>query len=290
MRYLIIALLCLSVGSCEKDITIQLDPSVSRLVVDATIENGRPPMVFLSKSLDYFSKIDPAVLSSSFVRNAKVRISDGSTEVLLKEDSIKNTAGNKIFFYTTSGPSLSFLGKLKSSYSIVIEAEGKVYNASTTIPETTRKIDSLWWEKVPLAKDSNRVKVVIRATDRPGLGDYIRFFTKVGQQPFLPGFNSVFDDQVIDGQQYTIPVDKGFDKNTQFSDSTSYFKRGDTVMIKVCNIDKQTYDFWRTSEFNFQSVGNPFSSPIRILSNISNDALGYFGGYGCQYKTIIIPR
>ena len=290
MRYLIIALLCLSVGSCEKDITIQLDPSVSRLVVDATIENGRPPMVFLSKSLDYFSKIDPAVLSSSFVRNAKVRISDGSTEVLLKEDSIKNTAGNKIFFYTTSGPSLSFLGKLKSSYSIVIEAEGKVYNASTSIPETTRKIDSLWWEKVPLAKDSNRVKVVIRATDRPGLGDYIRFFTKVGQQPFLPGFNSVFDDQVIDGQQYTIPVDKGFDKNTQFSDSTSYFKRGDTVMIKVCNIDKQTYDFWRTSEFNFQSVGNPFSSPIRILSNISNDALGYFGGYGCQYRTLIIPR
>jgi hypothetical protein len=290
MRYLIIVLFCLLVGGCEKDITIQLDPSLSRLVVDATIENGRPPMVFLSKSLDYFSKIDPTVLSSSFVRNAKVRITDGSTEVLLKEDSIKNSAGTKIFFYTTSGPSLSFLGKIKSSYSMVIEAEGMVYNATTTIPETTRKIDSLWWEKVPLAKDSNRVKIVIRATDKPGLGDYIRFFTKVGQQPFLPGFNSVFDDQVIDGQQYTIPVDKGFDKNTPFSDSTSYFKRGDTVTIKVCNIDKQTYDFWRTSEFNFQSVGNPFSSPIRILSNISNDALGYFGGYGAQYRTIIIPR
>ena len=290
MRYLIIILLCLLIESCEKDINITLDPSQSRLVVDATIENGRPPMVFLSKSLDYFSKIDPAVLSSSFVRNAKVRISDGSTDVMLKEDSIKNSTGTKIYFYTTSGPSLSFLGKLKSSYSIVIEADGKVYNATTTIPETTRKIDSLWWEKVPLAKDSNRVKVMIRAKDKPGLGDYIRFFTKVGQQPFLPGFNSVFDDQVIDGQQYTIPVDKGFDKNTQFSDSTSYFKRGDTVIIKVCNIDKQTYDFWRTSEFNFQSVGNPFSSPIRILSNINNDALGYFGGYGCQYKTIIIPR
>jgi hypothetical protein len=263
---------------------------MSRLVVDATIENGRPPMVFLSKSLDYFSKIDPAVLSSSFVHNAKVRITDGSTEVLLKEDSIKNSTGTKIYFYTTSGQSLTFLGKLKTSYSIVIEAEGNVYNAKTSIPETTRKIDSIWWEKVPLAKDSNRIKVMIKATDRPGLGDYIRFFTKAGQQPFLPGFNSVFDDQVIDGQQYSVPVDKGFDKNSQFSDSTSYFKRGDTVMIKLCNIDRQTYDFWRTSEFNFQSVGNPFSSPIRILSNISNDALGYFGGYGCQYRTIIIPR
>jgi hypothetical protein len=290
MRYLIIILFCLLIVSCEKNINITLDASQSRLVVDATIENGRPPMVFLSKSLDYFSKIDPAVLSSSFVRNAKVRITDGTTEVLLREDSIKISTGNKIYFYTTAGPSLSFLGKLKSSYSMVIEAEGKVYSATTTIPETTRKIDSLWWEKVPLAKDSNRVNVMIRAKDKPGLGDYIRFFTKLGQQPFFPGFNSVFDDQIIDGLQYTVPVDKGFDKNTQFSDSTSYFKRGDTVMIKLCNIDKQTYDFWRTSEFNFQSVGNPFSSPIRILSNINNDALGYFGGYGCQYRTIIIPR
>jgi hypothetical protein len=290
MRYLIIILFCLLIVSCEKNINITLDASQSRLVVDATIENGRPPMVFLSKSLDYFSKIDPAVLSSSFVRNAKVRITDGTTEVLLREDSIKISTGNKIYFYTTAGPSLSFLGKLKSSYSMVIEAEGNVYSATTTIPETTRKIDSLWWEKVPLAKDSNRVNVMIRAKDKPGLGDYIRFFTKLGQQPFFPGFNSVFDDQIIDGLQYTVPVDKGFDKNTPFSDSTSYFKRGDTVMIKLCNIDKQTYDFWRTSEFNFQSVGNPFSSPIRILSNINNDALGYFGGYGCQYRTIIIPR
>jgi len=290
MRYLIIILFCLLIVSCEKNINITLDASQSRLVVDATIENGRPPMVFLSKSLDYFSKIDPAVLSSSFVRNAKVRITDGTTEVLLREDSIKISTGNKIYFYTTAGPSLSFLGKLKSSYSMVIEAEGKVYSATTTIPKTTRKIDSLWWEKVPLAKDSNRVNVMIRAKDKPGLGDYIRFFTKLGQQPFFPGFNSVFDDQIIDGLQYTVPVDKGFDKNTPFSDSTSYFKRGDTVMIKLCNIDKQTYDFWRTSEFNFQSVGNPFSSPIRILSNINNDALGYFGGYGCQYRTIIIPR
>jgi len=187
MRYLIIILFCLLIVSCEKNINITLDASQSRLVVDATIENGRPPMVFLSKSLDYFSKIDPAVLSSSFVRNAKVRITDGTTEVLLREDSIKISTGNKIYFYTTAGPSLSFLGKLKSSYSMVIEAEGKVYSATTTIPETTRKIDSLWWEKVPLAKDSNRVNVMIRAKDKPGLGDYIRFFTKLGQQPFFPG-------------------------------------------------------------------------------------------------------
>ncbi len=290
MRYLLLSLLCLMLAGCEKDINIKLDPSLTRLVIDATIENGRPPMVFLSKSLDYFSKIDPSVLSASFVHNAKIRISDRATEVLLKEDSIKNASGTKIYFYTTAASNASFLGKLNTSYDMVVETGGATYKASTKIPSITRKIDSLWWEKLPLAKDSNRAKVMIRATDRPGLGDYIRFFTKVGQQPFLPGFNSVFDDQVIDGKSYTIQVDKGFDKNGQFSDSSSYFKRGDTVILKLCNIDKQTYDFWRTSEFNFQSVGNPFSSPIRILSNIDNGALGYFGGYGAQFRTIIIPK
>jgi hypothetical protein len=146
----------------------------------------------------------------------------------------------------------------------------------------------LWWEKLPLAKDSNTARVVIRASDKPGLGDYIRYFTKVNNEPFLPGFNSVFDDNIIDGTTYTIPIDKGFDKNGQFSDTLSYFKRGDTVTIKLCNIDKYTYDFWRTYEFSLQSIGNPFSSPTRILSNISNNALGYFGGYGCQYRTIIL--
>jgi hypothetical protein len=60
------------------------------------------------------------------------------------------------------------------------------------------------------------------------------------------------------------------------------------VTLKLCNIDKATYDFWRTMEFAYSSVGNPFSSPTKVLSNISGGALGYFGGYAAQFKTIII--
>lgn len=131
---------------------------------------------------------------------------------------------------------------------------------------------------------------MLKGRDRPGLGDYIRYYTRVGKGPFLPGFNSVFDDQIIDGTSYTVTVDKGFDRNTEFSDSTAYFRKGDTVTVKVCNIDKVTYDFWRTYEFSFQSIGNPFSSPTNILGNISNGALGYFGGYAAQHRSVIIPK
>jgi hypothetical protein len=70
----------------------------------------------------------------------------------------------------------------------------------------------------------------------------------------------------------------------------SLFNKGDTVQLKLCTIDKATFDFWRTTEFNFASVGNPFSSPTRVLSNLSNGALGYFGGYAVQYRRLLIPR
>jgi hypothetical protein len=123
----------------------------------------------------------------------------------------------------------------------------------------------------------------------PGLGSYIRYFTKTNRGPFLPGFNSVFDDQVIDGTTYTVAVDKGVDKNAPFDRDNVLFNRGDTVVFKLCNIDKQTYDFWRTLEFSFQSVGNPFSSPVKVLGNVSGGALGCFAGYAAQYRRIIIP-
>ncbi len=277
-------------SSCEKDINIELDPSQPKVVVDATIENGGNPIVYLSQSVDYFTKINAEVLSEAFLHEAKIIVSDGSRQIQLKEYSFTSATGVMVYYYSVRPQDLNFLGKVNSSYTMSIEVNGERYEAATTIPDTTRRIDSLWYQPVPFSKDPDEMNVFIKATDRPGLGDYIRYFTKVNGQPYLPGFNSVYDDQIIDGRTYTIAIDKGFDKNAGFNDSTAYFKRGDTVMIKLCNIDKQTYDFWRTFEFSFQSIGNPFSSPTRILSNFNNDALGYFGGYAAQYKRVIIPK
>ncbi|MFZ9331699.1 MAG: DUF4249 domain-containing protein [Chitinophagaceae bacterium] len=289
MRIGALILLCFCFVACEKDIELKLDPSENRLVVDASIENERPPIVFLSKSIDYFSKIKPDILSASFVTNASVTISDGKQEVKLVEETITDTSGNRIIYYTTPRGSL-FVGKLKTTYNLKIQVGSDTYTSTTTIPEITRRLDSMWWEKLPFSEDPKASRVMLTATDKSGLGDYIRYFTKVNSGPFLPGFTSVFDDDIIDGKTYTIPLDKGFDKNAQFVDSLAYFRRGDTVTLKLCQIDKNTYEFWRTYEFSFQSVGNPFSSPIVIKSNISNNGLGYFGGYAAQYRTLIIPK
>jgi hypothetical protein len=281
--------------ACEKEINIDLQEPPATLVVDASIENGLPPVVVLSRSLNYFSKINPEILSASFVRGAYVTISDGRKTVKLKEDSIRRNGGLPVFYYTIdlSSPANMLFGSLNTSYSLNIMMEGKTYTAQTSIPAITRRIDSLWWEELKGPRepeDSNSVLVMMRGADKPGLGSYIRYFTRVNREAYLPGFNSVFDDQVIDGSVYTVTIDKGFDKNGDFEPSERYFKRGDTVSLKLCEIDKASYDFFRTMEFSFQSVGNPFSSPVKVLGNMSNGALGAFTGYAAQYRQLIIPR
>ena len=93
------------------------------------------------------------------------------------------------------------------------------------------------------------------------------------------------------GTIYSVNVDKGVNRNLSINfDDYSLFMKGDTIQVKLANIDKATYDFWRTLEYNYQSIGNPFSSPIRVLSNISNGALGYFGGYAAEYRELVIPK
>ena len=285
--------LAVSLVSCERDIDFKLDETAPKLVVEATIENGQYPVVYLTKSVGYFSRLDPQTLASTFVRNAEVYVSDGTRTHRLKEYSVPVPGGYSFYFYSSdlADPSTLFAGALNGSYTLRILAEGKEYTARTRIPDTTRRIDAFYWKPAPAGNDSNKVAVMVRAYDRPGFGDYIRYFTKRNSEPFYPGLNSVYDDQIIDGTSYEVQVERGIDRNTESAgDGYSFFNKGDTVTLKLCNIDKATYDFWRTMEFNYVSVGNPFSTPTRVLSNISGGALGYFGGYGANYRTLVIPR
>lgn len=277
-------------AGCEKTLNLELDKQPAKLVVEARIENNLPPIVSLSSSLDYFSVIDTTLLSSSFVHGAMVTIQDGNRNYVLQEYAQILPQGNRIYYYGLK-PSDHMVGIPGSKYGLVIETGGQTYTASTTIPLLTKKIDSLWWLKAPSNPDTTKVVLMSRVTDPPGFGNYIRYFTRINQEPFLPGYNSVYDDQIIDGKTYDVQIDRGTDKNEIVKrEERSYFKRGDTVTVKFCNIDKASYEFWRTWEFNFQSVGNPFSSPGKVLGNISNGGLGAFYGYSAQFKTLVIPK
>jgi len=281
--------------SCEKDINIKLDPTTTNVVVNASIENGIYPVVALSRSLDYFNKIDPHVLSASFIHDAIVTMSNGSIEGQLTEDSLPSGSPDlEIYFYTfkATDPGPTFQGEFNTAYTLKMVVDNKTYTATTTIPPLLKFIDSLWWTPAPDSeKDSGLVNVKAKITDPPGYGNYTRYYTSVNGGIFFPGLNSVFDDQITDGTTYTVTVPQGVNRNVPIDFNTyGFFNMGDSVIVKMANIDKGTFDFWRTMEYNYQSVGNPFSTPTEVLSNVSNGALGYFGGYAAQYKPLIIPK
>ncbi len=279
-------------SSCEKTINFQPKDSTPLLVVEANIESGQPPLVVLSKSVNYFSKITPELLAESFVRNADVYISNGNNTHKLKEYAYPNIGGYTLYYYTIDSANIAnaIYGEFNKSYQLRIVTGGTEYTATTTIPSLSKKIDSLWWKPAPDNPDTTKVVLMSRVTDPPGYGNYIRYFTSVNNNPFFPGIASVFDDQIIDGTTYEIQVEQGVDRNQEIDlENYSFFNRGDTVTVKFTNIDKATFDFWRTMEFSYQSIGNPFSSPTKVLGNIKG-ALGYFGGYAVQYKSLIIPK
>ncbi len=288
----IVAGITLFLTGCERSVDFKLDDVTPKLVVEATIENGEQPLVYLSRSLNYYSKIDQGILASGFVHNAEIFISNGTRTHKLKEYTVPAGNGYNFSYYTNdpADPATSFLGELNKQYTLRIISDSKEYTAATTIPYATRRIDSLFWKPAPAGNAPEKVAVMVRAYDPPGFGDYVRYFTKRNSERFFPGLNSVYDDQVIDGSVYEVQVERGVDRNTDHPEGFSFFNKGDTVTLKVSNIDKATYDFWRTMEYTYISVGNPFSSPTKVLGNISNGALGYFGGYASQYRTIIIPR
>jgi Domain of unknown function (DUF4249) len=281
-----------ALSGCEKNIDFALTEAPNVVAVDARIENGLPPVVVLTKSFSFFSSISPEVLVNSFVRNAVVTISNGTLMHQLKEYATLIAPGVNIYAYSIDSSSLgtAFIGELNKGYTLTIVSEGKEYTASTTIPPLSKKIDSLWWKQAPFQDDTTKIVLMAKATDPPGLGNYGRYFTKKNSGPFLPGENSVFNDEVIDGTTYNVQIEQGVDLNNRPKPDSNYFKRGDTITMKLCNIDKATYSFWSTWEFAAQSIGNPFSQPGKILGNISNGALGAFYGYASFYKTLVVPK
>ena len=272
-------------SSCEKNINFNLDASKPTLVVDAQIENEKAPVVVLSKSVDYFSQISPTLYESSFIHNADVYISNGTLTHKLKEYIRPLFPGFNSYYYSIDSATINtaFNGELNHNYTLRIVVDGLEYSATTKIPALDWFPDSVYFKPVPFETDTLLRNMFVKATEPAGLGNYIRYFTKKNDEPFYPGRNSVFSDEIIDGTTYTTMVDPGIDRNNP--DGKFGFKAGDVVTLKLCDIDKATYTFWNTWEFSLQSIGNPFAQPNKVIGNISNGALGAFCGYAAWYGT-----
>ncbi len=280
--------------SCEKEVKINLPPSEQKVVVDGAIETGLPPYVILTSTISYFSTIDINTLQNSFLHDAVITVSDGNRTINLKEYSIDTGVnGNKFYFYSIdTSVKPYFIGQVEKQYKLHIEYGGKTYESYTKIPTPT-SLDSVTSvqpdppfnrDKYPTAR---QIRIFFKDPDTTG--NFVRYFTKKNSEPYFPGLNSVYNDDIINGIAFQTTLELGYPRSSSGGrDSLGVGYPGDTVTLKWCAIDRHVYDFWSTYEFSLTTVGNPFSSPIQVKSNISNGAVGVWSGYGSVYKTLII--
>src|SRR6476469_2526899 len=112
-------------ASCEKNIDFNLKEAPEVLVVDASIENGKPPFIVLTKSFGFFSQVSAELLANAFVHDASVSITKGSEIHLLKEYSIDSTGGYKIYIYSSDTVNQPlFTGELNTAYTLSIKIDG----------------------------------------------------------------------------------------------------------------------------------------------------------------------
>ncbi len=272
-----IGVLLFGLMSCERDITLDIVQPEQQIVVEGIVENGRQVSVILSKNLPFIGVIDTAALTPYFVNNAEVTVE----------------CDNKIYTLRQIDPSFPFyfspelFGEIGKVYNLKVVVENKVITATTRILQPIA-LDSIFTEEVENRPGFYRLSVTLN--DPPILGNYYRAMTKLAaQQNYDTDFQSVYDDNLVNGKKFDFSINNGKGNLSDTTDFETYgfFKKGDTVDLRWSVITKDHFDFWRTVERQGSSAGNPFSAPLKIKSNI-NGGIGIWGSYAnANYRVIV---
>ncbi len=288
-KYLILSGLITLLFSCEKNVSVDIPTASEEVVVEGRIETDTFPIVVLSKTLPFFGEINRNEFLNQTIPGATVVVSDGT----LTDTLIQILPDYGVYFGT------QIRGQAGKSYTLSVQVNGKTLRSVTTIPYPV-KLDSVWW-KVNGNKDSLGFAWA-HLTDPDTIGNCYQWLAQrlnkytygkeIGRQKdsvFVAGLGSAFEDKFFNGKSFDFSFARGefsfSDKEDDTNDEQFYFKRGDTVVVKYCSIDRASFEFWRTEDSQVQSNGNPFGSPAPISTNIKG-GLGIWAGYAPQYDTI----
>lgn len=274
----------------------------SKIVVESYVERsseGLPVYLLLTRTIGFFGKINSSQLENLFVKADEVLVVDGTDRFLLSElclSDIPAEARNEILKRFGINPdsvnldlciyadlSSRFMPAQGRAYDLNVRVGDTLITSRTTIPKLI-PLDSIWFEPVPGKMIDSFAQMICSISDEPGERNYYRYFTGKSGEALVANFSSVTDDFLFDGQEFQFPLQKAEPPGTPFSDTLGYFRIGDTIRIKWCNLDRDHFDFWNTLEVSRTRQG-PFSSYLRVKSNI-NGGIGIFGGQNCIYYTI----
>jgi hypothetical protein len=308
-------------ASCEQTVEIELPEVADLYMIEGSIFEGEPPLVFVGKAQGYFDAVNASSIAESFLPGAEVILTIEDqvyplTELCtgdLPEELLEEVAGLLGFsvellsmldlcIYTSLDPNA--IGQVGKSHALDVTVNEQTMTAVTTIIPPVA-LDSVWWQ-TPGTQDS--LGVIYAAMNDPSdAGDAYRWFAQrtnvrpswdplagqVKDANYVAPLGSAFDDAFFNGLAFEFSVFRGvapgstaWDDDFSQSPEAGYFKLGDTVAVRLCSIDRGVFQGIRSYENLILSQGSPFALPANMTSNVIG-GIGLWAGYGIAQDTVI---
>jgi hypothetical protein len=248
--------------SCEKEISIDLNSSDPKIVIEGEVTDMPGP---------YFIKLTKTVNFSN--GNEFPPVSDAT--VMLSDDA-GNSERLREFqqgIYATH----ELQGFAGRTYILTVTIEGETYTAQSTMPsrvpldgvEVTNSFYSSSQEP-----EFNYL-VTPQYLDPLGMGNNYRFVQLVNGR--VSDSWTVQNDNLSDGLVNKRPI---FGRDTEL-------KPGDALTVILQSIDRLVYDYFYSLIESSGSGGG--ATPANPVSNIVGGALGYFSAHSMDSRTVTIP-
>ncbi|MEP7263717.1 MAG: DUF4249 domain-containing protein [Bacteroidota bacterium] len=291
----IVLLYILLFVSCEKDITVDLPQPESKVVVDGYVETGKPIYILLSRNAPYFAPVNSSTLNTG-EKGAIVTVNDGTQTVTLTELplTINGVTINGLYIaLNLSSLDTTMKGEEGKTYTLNITTSGGEQLSAVTKLNPAIPLDSVWFqiqESLPGNDSLGYVWATLKDPDT--LNNCYRWMAmRAGKDSsFLPPFGSTFEDKFVNATRFDFAFPRGSVLNSSADDDNNdeagFFKKGDSVIVKFCVVDRSTFEFWRDAETQVGNNGSPFTTPAPIRSNVVG-GLGLFAAYSPWYYSFL---
>lgn len=241
-------------SACERVIDVDLNSSNPALVAEGGISNVGMDTIRLSRTVNYDEKnIFPPVMG------AILTITDDLGNSILLPEVLSG------LYYSSES-----YGEPSRKYAMEIITETGTYTSVSEMPYPA-EIDSVYLDNGIFG--SKYLKVLFH--DSAGIDNYYRILHSINGVPDRS--IEISSDMLQDGEDKTYFIYKGREEVSQ----------GDTISVFLQSIDKPVYEYFRTLSMSLGGGGS--TAPANPISNIRDNALGYFSAYSVRSKTMIVP-
>jgi len=259
--FIILSAIITVATACQKVINVDINNADKKIIIEGQVSTntniGSQVIISLSKNFS-----DDNTLN--YLSGATVTIQENNGFA----DTLKETSPG---IYTNK----NILAKLNSTYNLVVNINGKMYTATSTVPAKLVTLDTLTVDNFVFGGTVNKT-VRPAYLDPLGVVNFYRFIQYKNEKQVKRVF--AFDDNITDGRVVTRP----------FINPDGDLKTGDTVRMEMMCVDKNVYQFWYSLEQSADGQGNS-ATPTNPTSNINGGALGVFSAETYNTRTIIIP-